>query len=1356
MGNDDDKKPKTKGKSKSVFGRCLEMLPGRKKKSGPTPEEIDQEAANKLSLDRKAVTELKNRLGAVGAPVPPVIELALAAADPRLPPRVAVQEGQKRVDEALQAKDAVETYLTARAGVTKAKDQGGLLKFGSHALLQEFSSGLDELLSTAEQQWQGASNSAQATRHSQSLASQLTTALNLRTEVHNELSASDKEIAAAESAIEKVSGIGSIDVSGVKSKVTQARQLFNGATHRNEIADALKSIQGWKDEVLSATKGQSKSLDKLASYKQLRQSVLDQIGKASVMRGATEDTPMRALLNSARIDIDLADEAMATSSGGTMYDKAKELLEPHKNLLDRAKRIEADLKKKATADLEALPKYTDALQALVRAREQIAGLPGASEQLKQADIALAAARLGTDGQPPGGYLAALKLIEGKADALLKEATKMSETFVKDRTSKVPGLAAAREKADTALLNFINVHPPAQAGAQREALAKALAQDDPSTALGTLAAQWDRMSQAQRDADQQLFTEREKLDQLIADVVKAEAPEAVLLKLRDTEAIERLRKANEFGQALAMAQRMTKAARDYLNIAKQVNSQWTDAKKLLNEASEMALRWTSWPSLKNEANSIIGDAKRTFEAVANGDDRQRAIRAARRIKERAEALDLQAEAQNLDPQADLSGYDQAVETAKAGWTKAAQPVRQALGALAQKLTSLGAGGSAEATTWHMQFKALEERWAHALAHPKLDKDQTPQDALAKLLEQFEAEAKILTEGAAKAKDDPLVLGPLLTDAKDQDLQNEMRELHAKLAAKVVVLESANVKVKAFWDLIGRSFDPAQAAKYGAKWKQLGPALELTLENRRKELNELNTLSLEKADALDKKLTAFFNYDQVRFAGFFDDLRGRSEDARAMVMSNDPTLMAAGQRMIDQLAETLTQARKGDGKKGGEESRTFDDVAELWATLSKNVGQKVLMSRLPATYNRLYGELKAATTQAKSVPPAQGWQLLDALRVPIDDALAQAGLAAERYAIFKERKSQIEEKLVELHKLTATRFTEKTEAYNAQVETRLSSAKQMAKQEGQMDAAFALLDRVDKELSRLMASPETAREELQKLDGEAAAEQRELRDMARSWEQQRLYWSDTLLPQVKKAMAKRGEENFTEYEDLKAAVSRAGAPLKGYLALISSLPHEYLAANSSPDMSQARAAFTSAHGRLMQLQKVANRLINGGGTTNVELEQDLQKLEDEWINRVQRLQNAFGRLAGSIRAMPDQVGTDPNDEATYLDGKALGPLKTAANLLGRSIPGAAARFSPSAFSSALSVLRSPGSPVADRKKAREDALRTMRLLRDEMVGSEMFKMLFEGASTGKLGVDVRPELGLVRASLKKIELAVLVAA
>ena len=79
-----------------------------------------------------------------------------------------------------------------------------------------------------------------------------------------------------------------------------------------------------------------------------------------------------------------------------------------------------------------------------------------------------------------------------------------------------------------------------------------------------------------------------------------------------------------------------------------------------------------------------------------------------------------------------------------------------------------------------------------------------------------------------------------------------------------------------------------------------------------------------------------------------------------------------------------------------------------------------------------------------------------------------------------------------------------------------------------------------------------------------------------------------------------------------------------------------------------------------------------------------------------------------------------------------------------------------SSALSVLRSPGSPVADRKKAREDALRTMRLLRDEMVGSEMFKMLFEGASTGKLGVDVRPELGLVRASLKKIELAVLVAA
>lgn len=416
----------------------------------------------------------------------------------------------------------------------------------------------------------------------------------------------------------------------------------------------------------------------------------------------------------------------------------------------------------------------------------------------------------------------------------------------------------------------------------------------------------------------------------------------------------------------------------------------------------------------------------------------------------------------------------------------------------------------------------------------------------------------------------------------------------------------------------------------------------------------------------------------------------------------------------------------------------------------------MKRLPATYNRLHGELKAATAKAKTLAPAQGWPLLEALRGPIEDALAQAGVVAERYSIFKARMAQLEDKLVELHKLTATRFTEKTEAYNARFASRLSEAKQKAKTEGQLDAAFDMLDVLDKELMGLMASPHTARTELQKLDGEAAAEQRELRDMARLWEQQRLYWSDTLLPQVSHAMASRGEEKMTEYEDLKAAVSRTEAPLKGYLAVISSLPHEHLAANPSPDMTQARAAFATAQGRLLQMQKVANRLIQGGGSTNVDLVKDLSRLENEWVQRVERLQGAFARLADSIRALPDQAGTDQSNAETYLDSVALSQLRTATAVLGRSIPAAAARFPATAFASPLAVLRSASSSTAERKRAREDALRTMRRLRSEIVDGELFKKLFEGAHNGVLGVDVRPEIGLLRASLKKIELAVLVAA
>jgi hypothetical protein len=1342
-------------KTRSKFGALLSGL-GRKKKQGPSQDELDQQAAKKLELDRTAVKELEHSLQVAKVTVPPVISAALATELRGLKPQQVGIE-QTKASEALAAKAAVAAYIKGRKDLQIGKDQASLLKFGSHALIVKFTNAIDHIGNTAEQRWAQASKASEAVTHADFLTQQLAGSVRLRGEVHGRLEEADKTIVKAELALSKVSGLGTVDVGTARTKVEGARKAFGEIKASEDIGKALALLDGYDTDLLQATKGQSKPLANLATYRKTRQSVLDQIGKASLLRGATEDTPLRQLLESARIDIGLADEAMSKASGPELIEKALEILGQHKGLLDRAKKIDAELKKQAQADLEALPKYTAAFNALQRAREQMAGMPGTTDQLREADIALGASRLGGDGKPPGGYAAALKLLEGKAQALLKQATEVSGNFVQQRSGQFPGLAKARLEAENVLSNFMNVHPPAQAGAQQQALAQALAEDDPTAALQRLVTQWNLAVQAQREVDQKLFAERRRMEDLLGKLEKLHTPKQVLDSLRNTENVDRLRQGNEYAQALVIAERATKAADAYLLVATQLENDWKTAETELKELSDKASRWADWPPLAPEANSIAGDARRIVEAVGKGESLEGALAAVGRLKVRLEALELQSATQQIGPQVDLKAYAQAVESARKEWTSALTPARQSVAALAEALKQAGAGASATSTTWHEQLAALEKRWEAVLAKPNLAQGQAPGDWLREQLVQFKNEVAVIQREALAAASDRNQLAPLLKTAQDKDTEQRLRQLHAELIEQVELLETTNAKTDAFWTVLGRDFDPVKAPGLEDKWKKLGPILERTIEVKRQELLKVREEGVKTADELDKKLNRLLSVNQARFPGYFEDLRGKSADARAMMMTGDPSLMVAGQRQIEELARMFAEADQGGESEGGEPLKTFDNVAQLYQQLSKQVGLEVLMKRLPATYSKLYGQLIAAVEEAKSLPPSKGYLVLDALRLPIEEAVAQAEVVAERYTVFKARQEQVEQRLVELHKMTGTRFTEKTDAYNEKFANRVASARQMAKQEGQMDQAFDMLGQLDKELTTLMSRPETARTELQKLDGEAAAEQRELRDLCRNWEAARKYWDDTLLPQVKKAIAKRDEPgDEQEYESLKGAVSQAGAPVKGYLDVISSLPHEYLAANNSPDMKQARSAFSSAQARLRQLERTANRMISGGGNTNVDLQEDLGKLEAEWINRVQRLHSALGKLSDSVRGLPDQASSDQNDSENYLDPKNLGQLRTACNVVGRSLPEAAARFVESAFSAPLAVLRGDSATPAERKKAREDALRTMRVLRDELVDSALFRHLFEGAASGALDVDVRPQIGLVRASLKKIELAVLVAA
>lgn len=1350
MDSTDDTKP---AKTRSIFGRLLSKLPGQKIELGR--DEIRRKAQELLRRDLESVQTLKNQLLNAGAPVPALIADALREPDNMLPPLVQLQVSQERATLALAAKDAVAAYVKGCGAVQTGKDKVGQLVLGTHSMIAKFTPALDKIKTKADEQWLVAKTPQDAAKCADVLTVQLADTVRLREEIHTKLAGVHQTLSKAELGIAKVSGLGLVDVSELTTLVAEARQTFNAAQTSNELPAVLEKILGWEGKLKVISDRASKPLEVLASYRKLRQSVQDDIGKASLMRGASEDTPLHKLLISARSDISLADDGLATASSADVLDRCKALLAPHKDLLARAKKFDAESKAQSDVELKALPKYGAAMQALTQAREKMAGMAGADEQVKAADIALASGRLGLDGRPSGGYAAMLKQLDGLAKALLDKANEVSVEFVTARTSTIPGLAKLQQKAKDEMLSFMNVHPPAQAGAQQEALAKALIDADPTSALNVLIGKWEQGVVSQRETDMLLVGKMARMTELVKELENLHPAAATMAALRNVEPLNRLRNANEFDQALLLATRATQAAVDYLEVATDLNDKWKLAQSELGNCKDRATRWADWPPFGSEARSIAGDVIRTLDAVAKGADLPGALEATERIKQRVTALQQQAATMGLDPQVDLDAYKVAAEKASSEWALVMLSVGRAVAELTQSLRLAGAGAGAESTTWHEQLNALGKRWQQVMTSPQLGAGQSPVEVLAQTLVQFKSDAMLIQQGAKAAVTDGSQMGPLLASAKGADKEQALRELHGKLVALLQLTDSVGSNTTEFWKTLGRDFDPATAPRLEKSWKLLGPMIETALANRLKELSELKKKGIKQADEMDARLKKLFDSNKDSFPGFFEDLQSRSSDARAMLLNPDPTLMATGLAQLEQMGSQLSQASKGGDAENGEPLKTFDDVAAMWKQLSKQVGLEVVMKRLPATYKRLYGQLLTATDNAKSLLPQDGWALLEVLRVPIEDAVAQAERVNERYSIFKVRREQLEGGLVELHKLTRTRFTEKTEAYNAKFETRMADAKAMAKQEGQLDEALRLLDVLDKELFGLMASPDTARAELQKLDAAAADEQRELRDLARVWEASIQYWTDTLLPQVKKAMVKRGEEKYVEYDDLERAVKQAAAPLKGYLGVISSWPHEYLATNASPDIKQARNAFAAAQARLTQMQRTANRLVNGGGSTNVDLESDLGKLENEWVARVERMHNAMNRLADAIRKVPDEMSTDETDTEHYLEAKLLDQLRTASNKVGGSLPELAARFASSAFAVPLATLRSPTSSPPERKKAREDALRTMRRLRDEIANSKLFDQLSNGAAAGMLSVNVRPELGLIRASLKKIELAVLVA-
>jgi hypothetical protein len=544
----------------------------------------------------------------------------------------------------------------------------------------------------------------------------------------------------------------------------------------------------------------------------------------------------------------------------------------------------------------------------------------------------------------------------------------------------------------------------------------------------------------------------------------------------------------------------------------------------------------------------------------------------------------------------------------------------------------------------------------------------------------------------------------------------------------------------------------------------------LVQRRQEIRGEKIPLLQEGERLKKAVQLKRGDRQkVRFRGLFEDLSKRLDDALRMLATDDVSLVKAAEKEITSIRLMLADAQG----KGGKGAVTLSRLEKRLSELSHLLGDGYhVQRRLPLTYARLKPQLDNAWQTAKKVGPEEGMRLLEALQEPITRARKEAKQLTLDYEAFKLRREAVEELHDELKGHTDTKLGNRTTAYNERLKARLEEAHGLARQEGRLGDAFKALQVIENELKLWLSQPkDQARAGLLEAEAEAENDQRELRDLARAWNARQEYWEKEGLPAVEKAMKKR-EEDLQEYESLKAAMLNIGKTLAPYLDVVSAVPHKRGLSNGAPDMPTARTAFSQASLRLAQLEKVAQRLTEGNQSTNVSLSEDFEALAKEWKERTEKVATDLAAVTLELRQLPgmavvtedgkpktegqnDEQQEPPKKDTTPMLSKAaFESLNVSLKAVEQGLRTMSTRFPAESFAKAFSTLQADNSAATERRKAREEALRTVHVLKADLVDNPLLRGLFEGAQQGLIAHDPRPSLGLLRATLKKIELAALV--
>jgi len=470
----------------------------------------------------------------------------------------------------------------------------------------------------------------------------------------------------------------------------------------------------------------------------------------------------------------------------------------------------------------------------------------------------------------------------------------------------------------------------------------------------------------------------------------------------------------------------------------------------------------------------------------------------------------------------------------------------------------------------------------------------------------------------------------------------------------------------------------------------------------------------------------------------ELEQASTDVKLMIGMHDPELVEIANGMKDRLKTQIDQINASPEQ--------YKKNKEALEALAPRIG--ALLDKLPDTNRRLQTRLAEEEVESKHSAP----QTM-VLRIKLLTKEVEAGeqeLKDRDVAVAECRtiKTQVRASFDEMKKATATRVTEKSDAFEAWYEARIKEAKSLKGQQGKIPEAKAILEEIQKRLDAILKD-ENPRAKLREYDAAEVQNVRTMQDLSQQWQKDVALFLEVTLPKVKAANKEGEDGDTTTVSGLEQLVSSAGKVVSSYLKTLTW--HE-IGGVDGPDIKKVKADFAQARQMLGDAQRSAMRLLEAPHSTNVQgpAKDGLPKLLRKWTERTRAYAATLREVAQAVRASGKD---EPDDQVKKNSAKAAEMIESLAGL-----------FPADAFSASFGVLMQDSSQVEKDKRAalerkqlaeREAVLRQMRQSRSDLAHPLLMK-LGDAAFNPFDSASVTVAVSGLSTTLKEIELQALASA